>query len=305
MLTTVTGYANNTDSSIELIPRWKKGDKLQYTMIKTRLKYKSQTTILKTKFTSPVTIEVIEANDEGYLISWTTGEAVAEDPAQASDPLVKLMTNLMKDYKILLEMDSYATIIGVRNWKDLQKTARDTLQVLRQSMKDSGMDSATIEKICAQVEPMYAAKEQIEMFCTREPQLFFLTLGRSYSLSESIDYQDRLPNPFGGDPFPSQASFVLEKADAASDMAVVRWEQQIDPVAGAQVLEKTIREMAKRMGKPIPEGDVLNSLSITDSATFTHHLSSGWPQRVNHSRTVKIEDGSQVDSLSFTRVTDS
>ncbi len=298
-LTTVFTHADNKDSTVDLTPQWKKGDILQYTMIRTRLKSQAETTISKSKSTTPVNIEIIEADDNGYLLSWTMGETVFEDLKQASDPLVRMMINITKDFNILLKLDRYATITQVKNWKDLQKASFDTIQTLARSMKDAGMDNATIETIRKQLESMCATREQIEQLCTREPQMFFLTLGRSYPLSTSIDYQDRLPNPFGGDPFPSRASFILEKVDAGSDIAVVTWKQEIDPVAGAQVLEKTLRELAKRMGHTIPEGQNLDLLGITDIATFTHHLSSGWPQQISHTRTIKIEDGSQVDSLSF------
>jgi hypothetical protein len=178
--------------------------------------------------------------------------------------------------------------------------ARESVDATMEDARKAGTDDATIERTRQQLLSMLATKQQVELLFTRSSQVFFMPLGLEHSAGHLTEYADKLANPFGGDPFPTRASFRLEKMDPSSDSAVVTWRQEIDPVAGARVLEKTMKDMAARMGKPIPPGTTGGFISVKDEARFTVHLSSGWPRHLSHARTTTVAGASQEDSLTFT-----
>ncbi len=283
---------------IALMPHWKKGEKHQYTMVKSRRKVQGAATV-SGKGTTPIRIEVLDANDAGYLIGWTAGETKIEDPTQAADPLARAMVDLARDTTIVFQVDSDTKLQGVRNWQQLQAMGRKVVEMSLQAMKKGGVNDAALSKTRQQVLSMFATRQQVESLFTRSPQVFLAPLGMEYTVGRPREYEDRLPNPFGGEPFPARASFTLEKVDAASDTALVTWRQEIDPVAGASILEKTLKDLAARLGKPVPPGKILDQVNIKDEASFTLHLSSGWPQRLSHTRTTIVAGVSQEDSLTF------
>ncbi len=293
--------AQDGGREVALMPHWKKGETRRYTMVKGRRKTQGAT-VVSGKGTTPIRIEVLDANDAGYLIGWTAGETRLEDPDQAADPFARAMVDITKDVTIVLQLDSRTRLTGIRNWRQLQAIAYKAVDMGMEAGKKDGMDEATAAKIRRQVLAMFATRQQIELFFTRSTQLFFAPLGLEYPVERPLEYDDKLPNPLGGEPLPVRASFTLEKVDAASDTAVVVWRQEVDPVAGARILEKAIKDMAGRLGKSIPPGETLDFLNVKDAASFTLYLSSGWPRRLSHTRTTIIAEASQEDSLTFTEV---
>lgn len=66
---------------------------------------------------------------------------------------------------------------------------------------------------------------------------------------ERYSYDDEVPNPVGGEPFPMRGEFLLEAASAGGEHQV-RWEVFIDPVKGAPILWRTVERL---LGEDIPD----------------------------------------------------
>jgi len=287
--------------SVDLPLRWQVGERLQYEIVKSGRKTRDGEATLKATTRTDLEIEVLRADADGYLIAWTQGETRFDDPQPAADPMLQRMTNLVRGLRVLLQIDSEANVVGVRNWKELKETIGKILSTVTDELKISGMDATMLSKITAQLASMYATREQIEMMCTREPRMFFLVLGGSFSASEPTEYQDRLPNPFGGEPFPSRAAFVLKGVDRQSQRATIAWTQTLDPEHARRIMEKSLKDLAARVGGPVPQGDVLESMTVEDTAEFVVDLSSGWLDRLSHKRLVRTGTATQEDVLTIAR----
>jgi len=289
------------EDSVDLPLRWQVGQRLQYEIVKSGRKTRDGEATLKATTRTDLEIEVLRADADGYLIAWTQGETRFDDPQPAADPMLQRMTNLVRGLRVLLQIDSEANVVGVRNWKELKETIGKILSTVTDELKISGMDATMLSKITAQLASMYATREQIEMMCTREPRMFFLVLGGSFSASEPTEYQDRLPNPFGGEPFPSRAAFVLKGVDRQSQRATIAWTQTLDPEHARRIMEKSLKDLAARVGGPVPQGDVLESMMVEDTAEFVVDLSSGWLDRLSHKRLVRTGTATQEDVLTIAR----
>jgi len=289
------------EDSVDLPLRWQVGQRLQYEIVKSGRKTRDGEATFKATTRTDLEIEVLRADADGYLIAWTQGETRFDDPQPAADPMLQRMTNLVRGLRVLLQIDSEANVVGVRNWKELKETIGKILSTVTDELKISGMDATMLSKITAQLASMYATREQIEMMCTREPRMFFLVLGGSFSAPEPTEYQDRLPNPFGGEPFPSRAAFVLKGVDRQSQRATIAWTQTLDPEHARRIMEKSLKDLAARVGGPVPQGDVLESMMVEDTAEFVVDLSSGWLDRLSHKRLVRTGAATQEDVLTIAR----
>ncbi len=115
------------------------------------------------------------------------------------------------------------------------------------------------------------------------------------------EYEDQLPNPFGGEPFPSRATFSLKEAERKAGRAIIEWTQKLDPEKSTPIIEKTLQDMAARLGRRLPDGELRESISMEDKAEFVVDLSSGWLDRMTHTRTVKSGEVVQEDNLTIER----
>jgi hypothetical protein len=302
-LLTVPGLADGAEDSLEVLPRWTKGEKARYEIIKTRRTAQGKSITRKTTTRTALEIEVLSANDDGYVLAWTLGATRFDDPKQAKDPLIRRMGNLLKHKRIILELDSQAAIIGVQNWRELKESSAKMLDVLTEELNAAELDQGTIAKMRSQVASMFATKQQVEQLCTREAQMFFMPLGIELAPSEPFEYEDRLPNAFGGEPFPSRAQFALKAVDRATGRANITWTQTIPPDDARRIMEETLRNLARRLGKPVPDEEQLKNLVIADTAEFVLEVSTGWIYSLTHERSTKTEGTSQEDVVTITRKT--
>jgi hypothetical protein len=282
--------------TVELLPRWNKGEKQSLELVKSRKKTRGGKVVLETTARTDLDVEIIEANNDGYLLSWTYNETILDNPEQAQNPIIKQMSNLLKGHQIVFEVDSQGYINGVKNWKEMKKKSEEFLNIISKTLRESGLDKTTVDMLCNQVAAMFSTKEQIEMLSTRDAGLYFLPLGKSYMLASPFEYDDLLPNPFGGEPFPSKALLSLESHDVKKNRSIVKWKQTIIPEDAARILEKTFQDLSNRLGKPMPKEDELSTIDIKDYAEFTVIASSGWIEKFKHTRTIKIDASWQKDT---------
>jgi hypothetical protein len=287
--------------SVEVLPRWEAGETARYEMIKTRRKTQGTQVVLNATTRTDLEIEVLGKDDDGSVVAWTLGATRFDDPQQADNPLVKVMSSLLEGQRIVLELDAEAAITGVRNWNELKDSSANRMQAIVAELNTAGLDQATIAKLQRQVASMFATKQQVEQMCTREAQMFFMALGIAVAPSEPLEYADSLPNPLGGEPFPSRAQFNLKAVDRASDRATITWTQTVPPDDARRIMEATLRAMAARLGRPVPNAEQLESLTIEDRAEFVLEISTGWIDRLTQVRTTRTEGDVQEDETMITR----
>ena len=293
--------AATAEDSFEILPRWKKGETVRYEIVKSRIKTQPDRTPLNTTNRTDLEIQVLKAAKDGFALAWTLGETRIDDPAEAKNPLTKATVNLLKGHRIVLELDSQAAIEGIENWQEVQERTRKMLDLITRELKASGVDAKAIAGLRAQSESMFGSKEQVERYATQDAQLFFMPIGVEFDSSRVVALEDQLANPFGGEPLPSRVRFTLKEVDKKAGVAKVTWSQTVAPEDARRIMNKTVAEMAKRMGKPVPDADLLKSFTIEDAAEFIVDISSGWIQNLTHQRLTKTGGRTQTDVIRITR----
>jgi hypothetical protein len=148
---------------------------------------------------------------------------------------------------------------------------------------------------------MLGTKEQVEELCTREAQVYFKVLGRGYARNEPFEYEDLLPNPLGGEAFPTHARMALKTYDKQAGRAVITWSQTADPTQVARILESMIKEMSARLGEKPLEGEFPKAISMQDNAEIVVDVTTGWVKTLKHARSVNFGTRAQVDTTSIIR----
>jgi len=209
----------------------------------------------------------------------------------------------MTGLQIILEIDSHGAIRGVRNWKELRAKALKALDALAttEGSQKKKPDKALMSGLRAQWESMLGTKKQVEELCTREAKVYFMVLGREYSDKEAYEYEDLLPNPLGGDAFPTHARMALKTFDRQAGRAVITWDQTADPKHAARILESMVKEMNTRLRKKPLDGEFPKAISMDDNAEIVVDVDTGWVRTFTHARSVNFGDRAQVDATSIIR----
>jgi hypothetical protein len=290
--------------SVDVLPHWKKGETFGLEITRAREKSVDGKSMLMGKTHTSFTIEVLSANDEGYLVGWTAGETRFGSSTPAAQSFLRQVADVMKGLQIVLEIDPQGTIKGVRNWKELKVAALRVMDTLLAGTLDSqhgNTDKVLVSKLRAQWESMLATKERIEELCTREARTYFMVLGRSYTKNEPYEYKALLPNPLDGDAFPAQATMALKTFDKQSGQAVIMWKQTADPHQSARILESTLTAMTERLGQNRPEREFPKTIAMQDNAEVVVDVATGWVETLTIVRSMHLGARAQLDTTSIVR----
>jgi hypothetical protein len=291
--------AEEADSTVRLQPRWKEGEKRRFELVKGRRQSGGGAPKLDGTSRTALEIEVLEIQPEGFVVAWTLGETTFDDPAHAKDPTLQAISSMTKDLRTVLELDANASIRAVRNWTDLRDACSRVLEKITADLKAKGVDPAVIQGAHAQVAPLLTSKEGVEQLLTREAQLFYSVVGMELDPEDPNEYEDKLPNPLGGEAFPSRGKFELEDVDKHGGLAKVAWTQTMDPVAAARIMGKTVQELAKKVGKEAPAGQLPKKIDIQDRGAFTVEVSTGWVRVLEYTRRVQVDERVREDRITI------
>lgn len=299
----LSGFDNLGRHHIEILPHWKKGDSFELAITRAREKSVDGRSTLSGKTHTRFTIDVLHADDKGYLVGWTAGETTFEVPV-SSDSFLRQVVGLMKGMQIVLQLDQRGTIKGVQNWEALRGEtlkAMDTLLAKMPASSKENIDHTLISNLRAQWETMFATKEQVEQLCTRDARIYFIALGRRYVLTEPYEYNDQLPNPLGGDPFPTRARIIMKTFDRQSGQAVLSWNQTTDSKQVARILESMIKDLGARRGKKSQEGELSKVIALNDDAEIVVNANTGWVTELTRTQSVALGTRTQKDTTIFVR----
>jgi hypothetical protein len=287
--------------SVSLLPKWQAGDKLRFEMVRTRERSQKGGPARRSSAATDFEVEVLSASKTGFVLAWTWDETRLDDPELASNIVARKMVNLMNGFRMILDVDPDGAFRGVQNWAELKDKGARLIDTVSGELKKAGLDEATLAAVRGQVSAMFASREQIDQFATREPQLFFMVMGVEFDSAAPNEMDSELPNPFGGKPFPSRARIALKELDKETGLARVTFQQTVEPAEARRIMEQSLREMAKQVGKPAPDGPLFKDFAIEDRADFVIDTSTGWIRSLTHTRTSRVDAGFQQETIEITR----
>lgn len=279
--------------TIQLPTAWTVGTKYHVELTDTREDFEGDKPSQRSALRTPIDVEVLAKRDDGYTIRWTFGrpEPVA---APIESALVARITTLVDGLKLDMLTDATGSITKLVDPAVMDehfgRAAKSMLEEVAAQKSLSPDELATLRTRLAALKG-----PNLQAMYLNTPRMFYMPAGANLTLGEKREYEDHLPNPFGGEPLPSKAFLRLTKLDATAREAVVDWRQSIDPAKAGPILEASIRAYAKRTGQELPAEASLSFDAIEDAATYVYDLDSGIPKSVVTSRTTLMAGKRRID----------
>jgi hypothetical protein len=278
--------------SIEPGQQWKVNDEVRYERLTVR------TAASSTTARTPITVRVVEARPDGYVVSWRYGRTELAPPVSETTDPIEALKALMENTELMIELNSRGAFGSLRNWEQVRDTA---LAIVDKLPMPANMPEAEGKELLSARSRLFSTKEAVEGVLLSEVQLFFLFYGRRLDSGQERKY-DQVPNPMGGAPLPATAMYKLESAD--TNTATLRYELELDREKAAKALVDSFVALASRAGKPMPPAEVdavVSSLNINDVGVLVFDLATRWPVSLTYGRRMKMLGRSRVDRVEYRR----
>lgn len=297
------GFEKVPPQSVEIIPHWNKGDKIELMVTRVRDKSLNGQSAVSGKTHTRFSLEVLHVSTQGYLVGWTVGATTFDVPAP-SESVLRQVVGLMQGIQIVLQIDPRGTITGVHNWEVLRSEMLrnlDGLLAKRSDPQRGQPDQGMMANLRAQWDTMFSTKAQVEQVCTRDAQLYFKILGRTYTWDQPYEYQGFFENPLGGDPFPTRADIVLKSYNWRSEHAVLHWNQSADREQTDRIMRSLVKDLAARKGKHVPEEGFLQTVALENHAEVEVDVGTGWVSKLTETKSVTFGTRAQMDTTFIVR----
>lgn len=276
------------DSPVVALPLdWTVGERHKLVMTKEKARIRGGQQQNRGQAVTPVSLEVLQKSADGYVVRWTYGRT--EFVGIKAGKLAVKLANIIENASLNLRVDPQGGVVGVDNVAEIARHYRKAGDALLDQMLKEGAPDDVLNKVSALLDKM-GEPAAVEATAMREPQLYFLAFGGAYRMGERYEFEDRIPNPWGLQPFPTKATVFLQDVDADAGTATVGWKQVFDRDKAGPVLEATLRALGMQVQT---DGDVFTGLSIADDALWVFDTKTGWMLSGSWQRAMTV-DGNLV-----------
>jgi hypothetical protein len=266
--TTAFGQINMEDSTAQVIAYWNIGDKQSYSMSLQKIKLKETDTIENVLMTYDVDITVIDSTENSYSVEWF----YKNYKTNSTNEIVKKITALSEDIKVVIETDEFGAIKGVENWKEVSEYMKKSIQPVNDEFKNVPQ----LTQMFNQMESMYTTKEGIEAAAIQDAQQFHTFHGGKYLLGEVLEIPLLVPNMYDqNNPLDSKVTLYLDELNPDDNNFIIRSIQEVDSDQLTDVTFNYLKSMSKSMKTLEPKKEDIGKLTnLTTTASKIH--GTGW-----------------------------
>jgi len=252
---------NLNDSTAQVISYWNLGDSYSYSISLQKLKIKDQDTTSNEFMTYSVDVSVVDSTENSYDIEWFYHNY----QTNSTNEIIKKITALAEDLKIVIETDELGTIKGVKNWEDVTASIKKSLEPIRDEYKNIPQ----LGKVFDQLETMYNSKAGIENMAIQDIQQFHFFHGGKYALGEVNEYATKVPNGYNpNEELDSRLTLYLDEINSDDNNFIMRSKQEVDAEQLMTVAKAYLNSLSKTMGAAefkLDDFGKMTNLTTTDS----------------------------------------
>jgi hypothetical protein len=270
--------------SVSIIAYWEKGEKVLYELEKVRKETRNGqvTKDIKTNFF--ISFEVIEQTEEGYVLKYKYEKLKDKDETQ-----LEMLENLVGKFEYEIETSNTGVYLGLRNWEAIKA---NTEKMIDLAFSQSEMKDEEKKQARAMIQGMFSSKAQIEAMANKDIAFLFQLYGYSFVTNQTIEYEESLPNVFGGQPFTGNSKITFKWLDET--YAKMESSLTLDPIKTKQAVKEMIMKMVEKAGNTNTEvAKEMEKLTydIKDEKYQIIDTTTGWLKESKFHRKTIVKQG--------------
>lgn len=256
--------------TLETIAYWEQGENYHYQLDKYKYTEKSDG-VTELNSTSYITLHIQEETDTNYLIRYTI-DSVKVDGTMNSSTLAGLSPEVSNKLSYIIETDEYGSLIEIKNWEEL----RENIRLLYTELNlFSDMKKREQKQAMQAIETMTDSREKIQSMFSKEFSTLFTNYGYVFDTTDTLEYDQVLPNPYGGTPFPKLGTISFDASNVEETNSVTIHDySSIDEEEAKKAIMEVLTEIAPNR-KGMKEGMKDIEFKIEDSITQEFDIYSG------------------------------
>jgi hypothetical protein len=281
-------------ASVRIWPDFQPGKRVTLEIVRHGERNNEDGSITEVEVVRPVQLEVLECGPDGFVLAWTWG-AAKMTPPDALGPMGAL-SDLVQGVRVELVVDAEGQISGLQNYEAAEQQLRAMIERVFEMLKDH----ATGDELAAaraQVEQLYATRDDVEQAFVQEPGTYLFPYGLSLAPGETVRYSDKVPNPLLGVPLPARARMTLRADPADRDRWLIEHWQSIDRLRSREAVRAAL--IQKGMDPRDPEVRNVPPIERTDESRYVIDRKTGWILEFEATATVHVGELYRVDKVSM------
>jgi hypothetical protein len=267
--------------NVEWTPRWSVGDQFTVELVKERKDGKAAAN--KGRVLLDVSIQ--EKGKDFYILHCTYGKYEMEGIQRNNNPLVDKMMNLSEGLCLKIKTDEDGLPQELINIDEIIEQSGKSLDILEDFLKKNKLPQTMIDPMRA----MYKKPEFVQSTLLGEIMPFFLFCGAKLELSNVVEFDDLLPNPFQGEGLPGKGTILLKEYDKQTGIAVVESRLTLDTDKALPTLFESMKKMLPQSA-PGPTKEEMPQLDMSDRTLYRIDTKKGWALSVEAVRDIKAND---------------
>ena len=258
-----------------------------------------------------VLIEVLDITEDGTSkIAWTQTipNAAADAKAMGDDPMAAMLL-AMDGLRLEFGLTADGELTPLDNFEIVQKRLMTVVEGSIEKRRQTGTSEESLAAVRKMMTDLYSDEVRATATLMKEPGLYFQIYGYELEAGTPLEYETELGNPLGGAPYPAAGTWRLDgfnpKATPPAKLVKVRWQQQVDEKQAIKIMVETLRSMAEKVGKPVPEDEAAKLMKmqfeISDDGTYSYNRETGFIESLRYKRLTVADDKRNSESVTIRR----
>ncbi|MDQ3101809.1 MAG: hypothetical protein M3R08_10520 [Bacteroidota bacterium] len=285
------------DHGIPFVAYWNMGDEYQFNVEK-RLEQWKDGKITKNEVSRyKATFKIIDSTATSYIVHWSYNLDLGKD--HGIDPSIVERSSKFNELEYQYRTDELGAFVELLNWEEVSNAMKDLVTQMIDAVGED--DLAKREKVQGMLEPMlplFSSKDAIENLAMKEVQLIHYPFGVEFSTTDPLEYDEALPNLFGGDPIKARSKVSVSSVDRNEMRCVLQHQMSIDPKEMKKIMNQALQKLELN-AKEMESG----KYNVRDENTFDYLYETGVPVKIVADRETIMSfgkiDGKRIDRTSI------
>ncbi|MCA0445770.1 MAG: hypothetical protein LCH54_06040 [Bacteroidetes bacterium] len=283
---------NHSDSTVQIIAYWVKGDSDTYSISHEKFKVKDGDTSKTEIISYDAVLSIIDSTDEGYTCSWKTINLRTENVNDLLNKILKQSENIT----LIFKTNTLGSFLEVSNWEEIRNEINKAFDEINKQFENNPESTKLVTPMIEKFRQIYGTKEGIETYAIEEVKIMLSFYGYKYKLGEEFADSIKIPNAYGDVPFDAGVLSYLDEIDSLNNTYTIKREQRVN----GEQLEAAVKGFfISTIGDNQEAKDEILKLENFSNTMYSGAMihDTGWVLEGWNIKKTKVENTESVESI--------